>query len=374
MAKKNSYNQKGGKLKVGHIKQFLKSSYDKQPTENIDDFILDKSLSNDYAKTYYDPLTNHSVVVHRGTSGASDWLNNVAYAFGAYNFTNRYKTGKEIQERAEEKYGSQNVSTLGHSQGGVLARKLGGNSKEIINLNPAYMGESQNQNEFNVRSDRDLVSGMLAPFNAVKSWFYPTNTSNRNIVIPSKSFNILTEHSPDILDRLYDDDMIGAGISNPHFKIRKGGAISRGNGLYDTQIINMLKNYKKFGGVYPKDVLPKTLKKDYWYVANMDNHTGQGTHYVAFKNSSPMIYFDPLIGGDPPIEIMTKAKDGILYYDKEVQPVLSTACGWYSTACILSDKKGNSVENFKRFMNSFSNNNINNDIILKKILHNEGVI
>ena len=66
--------------------------------------MLDKSLSKDYAKVYYDPETQRAVVVHRGTSGAADWLNNVAYyVFGQYEKTNRYKTGKKYKKKPKLK-------------------------------------------------------------------------------------------------------------------------------------------------------------------------------------------------------------------------------------------------------------------------------
>ena len=42
-------------------------------------YALDKSLSNDYAKTNYNPETKHAIVVHRGTSVFLDWANNIAY-------------------------------------------------------------------------------------------------------------------------------------------------------------------------------------------------------------------------------------------------------------------------------------------------------
>jgi hypothetical protein len=227
--------EEGGKLSVKHIKGFINNSYKKDADENIDNWALDKSLSNDYAKVYYDPETKRAVVIHRGTSGAADWLNNVSYVFGQYEKTNRYKTGKEVQEKAEAKYGANNVSTLGHSQGKVLASKLGKNSKEIINLNGADMGETllnQGQNEYNIRSEGDLVSALQQPAIAIKSIFYPTNTANRNITISSEPVkqnpnlldrisSVLTEHSPEILDRLDQDTEIVAGRC--HSTNYKGG-------------------------------------------------------------------------------------------------------------------------------------------------------
>jgi DNA adenine methylase len=208
--------QEGGAVSSSNVKRFVEASYKKKADENINDYILDKSLSNDYAKTYYNPQTNHAVVVHRGTSGASDWLNNVAYATGFYNLTNRYKTGKKIQEKASKKYGKENISTLGHSQGAVLSRKLGQESKEIINLNPAYMGEVPTKKEYNIRSSTDLVSGLLAPVNVLKSTLYPNYTKNHEITIQSDNpVDVLTEHSPEILNRLDPERMIGKGIKSP---------------------------------------------------------------------------------------------------------------------------------------------------------------
>ena len=206
--------KRGGKLSVSQIRRFMNASYEKTPEEKIDDFVLDQELSNDYAKTYYNPVTNHAVVIHRGTSGATDWLNNVAYATGIYNLTPRYWTGRHIQKGAEQKYGAKNVSTLGHSQGAVLTRKLGRNSKEMITLNPAWLGERQLPNEYVIRSGADVVSSGLAPINWLKNKVYPGYSSHHNITIPRENLtDVIGEHSPEILKRLEDQDrMIGEGI------------------------------------------------------------------------------------------------------------------------------------------------------------------
>ena len=195
----------GGKISVGHLTKFFKSSYaGKKAPEKIDTYNLDKEITNKYATVYFDPEKNHAVITHKGTSGDTkletikDWGNNAAYAMGLYKYTDRYKQGKKLQEATEKKYGSQNVSTLGHSQGAKLARDLGQNSKEIINLNPAYMGEKPLKNEYNIRSSGDVVSIALAPTNRA-----------HDTVIPAESYNPLTEHKIDILDRIDQDKMIG---------------------------------------------------------------------------------------------------------------------------------------------------------------------
>ena len=155
--------------------------------------------------------------------------------------------------------------------------------------------------------------------------------------------------------------------------IKQGqGQLSRHNGLTDMDIVNALRGCHKFvGKVYMKDELPNTLEKNKWYVINMENSTdGNGTHWVCFKTSKPMIYFDPLIGGDPPLEILEHAeKTGVEYKMIEIEDVKSTACGFFCIACILSDKgTGSALVHFKRFLARFSKNTKMNDLILHNLL------
>lgn len=188
----------GGALSINHIKKMLKASYKDAP-ERIDDFILDKQLSGQYGVVYFNPRTGQTVVVHRGTKEAMDWTNNAMYALGMYKYTNRYKTGLQMQRKAERKYGAKNITTLGHSQGAILARELGQNTKEIITLNPAYKGEKPLKNEYNIRSSGDLVSVGL----------HGTRRGH-DLLIGSKGFNPLDEHMIDILDRVDQNKMFGA--------------------------------------------------------------------------------------------------------------------------------------------------------------------
>jgi hypothetical protein len=188
----------GGALSINHIKKMLKASYKDAP-EKIDDFILDKQLSGQYGVVYFNPLTGQAVVVHRGTKEAIDWTGNAMYAMGMYKYTNRYKTGLQMQRKAEKKYGAKNISTLGHSQGAILARELGQNTKEIITLNPAYKGEKPLKNEYNIRSSGDIVSVGL----------HGTRRGH-DLLIGARGINPLDEHMIDILDRVDQNKMFGA--------------------------------------------------------------------------------------------------------------------------------------------------------------------
>jgi hypothetical protein len=126
--------------------------------------------------------------------------------------TPRYKEAEKVQKKAEAKYGKQNISTIGHSQGGLQAELLGGKSKEIITLNKATrpFESNKNKNQYDVRSSGDVVSA-LNPFE---------KKSSKNVEIERGSYNPLKEHSGDILDRLKEDTMIGGAIR----RVIEGGA------------------------------------------------------------------------------------------------------------------------------------------------------
>ena len=196
----------GGKLAISTFKNLLTASYDKK-TKNVDGFIQDESLSTKTSKVYYNPETGQSVVAHRGTSGFTDWFNNAVYAYGGeklYKMTPRYKEAERVQKEASKKYGNENLTTIGHSQGGLQSELLGGESNEVITLNKATrpFSNHKNENQFDIRTSGDVVL-ILNPFQ-------PKNYNE--IIIPSKTSNPLTEHGIETLERLEGDRIVGKSI------------------------------------------------------------------------------------------------------------------------------------------------------------------
>lgn len=200
-------------MRADAIKNFVKASYQQTPPHTVNGWNLDEQLSSPTALVYHDQTNKEAVVIHRGTKGVDDWLNNLAYLSGFYEVTSRYRTGQSVQKATEQKYGSKNVTTLSHSQGSVIARKVGSSSKQIININPAWLGELQQKNEYNVRSDGDVISSLYEPYKQASDVLFPKFSDKHNINIEAnKPLNILKEHKSDVLERL-GDKQIGKGLT-----------------------------------------------------------------------------------------------------------------------------------------------------------------
>ena len=192
-----SHKLLGGKLSAKEFELMLKESY-KKPNErqNIGDYIIDTSLSTPENVVYYNPKTKEVKNVYAGTQGTvKDWGNNALYAVGLHKHSNRYKRANDIEKKVEEKYGTDNLDILGHSQSGAFTQELGKNAKNVVVLNPAthplYTPKSKNTTV--VRATNDVVSSLnkLNPFNWGKK---------ANIEVKSKTSNPITEHMPAILE------------------------------------------------------------------------------------------------------------------------------------------------------------------------------
>jgi len=199
----------GEALPVGELKQFLKQSY--QPTlKNLGNYNVDRTLSGKRVQVYHNPDTNKAIVVHRGSYSLQDWRTNVLSLFGYKG--KRYNHSKNIQDKAEAKYGKDNITTIGHSLGGRLAEQLGQDTKEVITLNkPTYPNDLFN--EVNVPNNQTDIKTSGDPASILRG----SQKGNEPVVVPSKVIaNPVVEHSVNVLERLPDDLMIGSSITlNP---------------------------------------------------------------------------------------------------------------------------------------------------------------
>ena len=196
----------GGKIKVKHLKEILSASYSDKPPTEIDDFILDKDLSNSYAKVYHNPKTKQTIIAHKGTQGLLDWGNNLVYGlFGrtGYKLTGRFKNAQKVQKATEAKYGTKELTTAGHSQGGLNAEILGQKGKEVITLNKATrpFANKKGEKQHDISTTGDVVS-KLNPFQA---------SSKKDISIKSKTKNPVKEHLLPVLEGIDEETEIGEG-------------------------------------------------------------------------------------------------------------------------------------------------------------------
>jgi hypothetical protein len=340
---------KGRSVSASDLKKLHESSYKDIKDEKIGDWVLDTEISRPTAVVYYNPIKQQGIVIHRGTAGTlKDWGNNLAYVMGTNKNTQRYKDAKEVQELAERKY--PNLLTTGHSQGGIYT-KLATNQKNVININPASMGETSTQG-ITIRSKTDSVSMLAAPTNYIKGLLRPSKQKQH--ITTSAHLNPLKAHSLDILDELGNQEFGG--------RINKTFAP---NELSNIEIDILMKHYKikNYHGCFVKNVLPSRLSNGF-YIINLN---GQSHWTALYKHGKNYLYYDSY-GFVPPIEVEKKLPEYI-YNDKQIQTLNQTSCGFYCVAwCRYLDNARNKRLAFEKFINLFTVASPVNEVILNQLL------
>lgn len=212
---KSTYNKgvKGGSLTASETGALIKSSYDRK-NKDIGDFKIDKKLSGRRTKVYFNEAENKPVIVHRGTDSIQDVGTDIGLMFGYRG--KRFAHAKKMQKKAEKKYGTENMHSLGHSLGGIVTEEVGGKSKNIITLNKAVspweINRKTGKNQTDIKTSNDPVS-MLNKFN---------HNGNKTSVIKSEGWNPLAEHSSDVMSRVNPDKVYGDGMKRvKKYKFKK---------------------------------------------------------------------------------------------------------------------------------------------------------
>jgi hypothetical protein len=185
----------GKGLKVNQLQKMIKNGYSSKKDKKIDGYDLDQELSGKRVQMYHNPETNHTVVAHRGTQGINDWMTDFRLALGDKS-SKRFQHSKKQQQLAENKYKDADITTIGHSLGAKVAEEANKNKHEQITLNgattPWDIGKKVPDNQVNIRTTLDPIS----MFQNLQ------NNNGKEILIPSTTWNPLTEHSSDVLSRL----------------------------------------------------------------------------------------------------------------------------------------------------------------------------
>ena len=204
---------KGSGLKANTLKSMIKSTYDRSEVEG-----WNKVMDTPEVTGFKHP-SGQVVVALRGTEGtAKDWSNNALYGLGgelAYKQTPRYKRAKERVAQLEKQYNPEDITLIGHSQGGLLAEIVPSKARERIVLNKAtrpqdFLFRRRRKNQYDIRSRFDPVS------------FFPLQKSN--YTIDGVGMNPLKAHSPEILEgenKIYGDGKYANGLRHA----KRGGMI-----------------------------------------------------------------------------------------------------------------------------------------------------
>ena len=348
----NSLEGKG--LDTSDIKGFIDASYTDRTENKIGDFVLDKQLSTRKAQVYHNPVTDEVVINNRGTTGTvADWTNNVAYMAGLYDQTDRMKQAEKVQRKAIDKYGHVDVN-VGHSQGGIITRKLNekGLVNEVINVNPAAMFEKQRKNETVIRSSRDLVSGLHA--------INPFAKKKRTHVVKGV-FNPVREHGTEVLSRM-KHTFVGKGVTD--------------NELNNYELDDFMAHFKikDYHGTFIKDQLPEL--NDGFYIINLNGHS----HWCALykfinKQGEASYYYFDSFGFPPPKEVETavykdtRQKTEITWSAKQIQDIEQTSCGFFVVAWIrfINRRSLNKEKLYNQFLKKFGEPSENDEIIKKMV-------
>jgi hypothetical protein len=195
----------GGSFKVSDIYKFIKNGYLKpSDREIIEGYKFLDDLSTTHFQVYQNKKQKIIVINYIGTISATDWLNNFNYLFKTYKLSSRYKRAKAILERVLKDFPKYQIKLIGYSQAGIIVRELAklyeNEIFEIISLNPGNISVYEKipapTNEYVIKSDLDFASYFRKP-------------EQNDVIIPSMTNNIATEHLPEILFRLNPDLEIG---------------------------------------------------------------------------------------------------------------------------------------------------------------------
>jgi hypothetical protein len=190
------------------ITNLLKLSYDKRMI-SYKNFKLDKSLSGQRVKVYYNDDLEKAIIVHRGTQGGQDIITDLKTVLG-FDDSRRVEHAADIQRKAQKKYGDHIIS-LGHSLGAHLNTLVSPPDQSQINLNRPVMPSTTNKlkgkKQVDLYHQYDLVS--LLRGSEIKN--------GKEIIIKDDSspLNVLRNHSASALNRTLPQPHKGVAIGLP---------------------------------------------------------------------------------------------------------------------------------------------------------------
>lgn len=129
------------------------------------------------------------------------------------------------------------------------------------------------------------------------------------------------------------------------------------------------KTKKQFKGTFAADILPKKVRRPAMIIANTDESTKPGQHWIAFyfPVKGKIEYFDSI--GQLPVSLhhlkfLKKHGKDFVYNAKRLQGHFSSVCGNYCAMFLLHRA---TKKSFKSFIKQFSDNLEENDEKIMKM-------
>ena len=107
------------------------------------------------------------------------------------------------------------------------------------------------------------------------------------------------------------------------------GIILPNRPLTNVELIDSVKKLRipRFRGVFVRDALPQKPNKNESGILNLDDSSGNGTHWVLWhRKNNKNFYFDSY-GIQPPLELYQYLKSSIFYNTEKIQPKEEVFCG-----------------------------------------------
>ena len=220
--KRPAVRRKGGSLPANMIKKLIVASHEKD-FKDVGDYKIDRQLSHEWVRVYYNDQKKHCVIVHRGSADAYDAFIDLQLLV-QHKSNKRFKISEQVQKKAEKKYKAKGyfITTLGSSLGAYLSEEYGQNSDEVITVSKPttpgdlLTGRKKGKDQYDIRSTRDPIA-ILQNFQKGK----------HDIVIPSQSWNPYKERIGDLVsgrllpeDKLIGKEMTGQGFAELLSRIR----------------------------------------------------------------------------------------------------------------------------------------------------------
>ena len=139
--------------------------------------------------------------------------------------------------------------------------------------------------------------------------------------------------------------------------------------LTNIEINKCYKNEPRFNGIYSRNNLPKTIKKEA-YVINLDEYEITGTHWVSlFVKPKYTVYFDSFGVEHFPKEINKFIHKDIKSNIFRLQAYDSIMCGYFCIEFINYMLEGKTLLDYTNLF--FPNDFKKNDRVIKRIFKNE---